>query len=207
MDLPLITMEPAEAKRNAGLYRALLRDPKKHHTEADRTAHRAYRALSDDQSVIGLVSIVDAFKRAGVDELGRPLLAFGRADLERVSMFRRWDGSVTFDRAPAPWRQGSSRSMPGLRLNGERLNLPVGTLPSVEGSSPATWEAIAPLIPPDVRPDGNLTGYHVLWEAEWLKVPQPPRDPALLRHMGGDLYAVMAIWDLTEVERLALALR
>lgn len=42
----------------------------------------------------------------------------------------------------------------------------------------------------------------ILWEAEWQAVP--PKDPALLRHLGGDLYAVVAVWDLTELERAVL---
>lgn len=35
--------------------------------------------------------------------------------------------------------------------------------------------------------------------AEYLK-----SDPALLKHIGGDLYAVLATWDLTELERSVL---
>jgi hypothetical protein len=34
-----------------------------------------------------------------------------------------------------------------------------------------------------------------------------PRDPALLRHVRGDLWAVLATWDLTELERLVLTQR
>ena len=50
-----------------------------------------------------------------------------------------------------------------------------------------------------------LTGYHVLWEAEWQQVV--PRDPFLLRHIGGDLYSVVAAWDLTDLERSVIAAR
>jgi len=34
----------------------------------------------------------------------------------------------------------------------------------------------------------------------------PPRDPALIRHIRGDLWAVLAVWDLTELERAVLAM-
>jgi hypothetical protein len=44
-----------------------------------------------------------------------------------------------------------------------------------------------------------------LWEAEWRRVA--PRDPYLLRHVGGDIWVVLAAWDLTEVERAAMATR
>ena len=43
-----------------------------------------------------------------------------------------------------------------------------------------------------------MRGFHVLWEVEsWT--PEPPRDPALLRHLRGDLWSVLAVWDLTEL--------
>lgn len=29
----------------------------------------------------------------------------------------------------------------------------------------------------------------------------PPGDPLLLKHLAGTLYAVLAVWDLTELER------
>jgi hypothetical protein len=47
-----------------------------------------------------------------------------------------------------------------------------------------------------------------VWDPER---PPAPVDPALLRHIGGDLYAVdlyavVVTWDLTEIERAVLAL-
>lgn len=63
-----------------------------------------------------------------------------------------------------------------------------------------------PLIPVHLRPRHALDNYHVLWEAEWSRVV--PRDPYLLRRIGNaDLWLVLAAWDLTEVERAALATR
>jgi hypothetical protein len=34
-----------------------------------------------------------------------------------------------------------------------------------------------------------------------------PEDPALIKHIRGDLWSVMAVWDLSELERLVLAQR
>ena len=63
-----------------------------------------------------------------------------------------------------------------------------------------------PVIPVHLRPRRGLQNYHVLWEAEWERIP--PRDPMLLRRIGrGDMSLVVAAWDLTEVERAALATR
>jgi hypothetical protein len=66
-------------------------------------------------------------------------------------------------------------------------------------------EAIVPIVPVYLRPKRGLANYHVLWEAEWRRIP--PHDPMLLRRIGGDMWLVVAQWDLTEVERAALATR
>jgi hypothetical protein len=76
----------------------------------------------------------------------------------------------------------------------------------------SAWSAMVPIVPPKHRPAQatTLASYLVLWEVEewaWTKVPQPPGDPALLRRVGGDIYAVIATWDLTELEKLVLTSR
>lgn len=71
---------------------------------------------------------------------------------------------------------------------------------------PARIRALVPTVPPQLRPPHALRGYHILWEAEWhLDMTVPPVDPALLKHIGGDLYAVVATWDLTPLEQAVLA--
>lgn len=43
---------------------------------------------------------------------------------------------------------------------------------------------------------------------DWQRTPQPPgTDPALLKHVGGDLWAVLATWDLTPLEAAVLGQR
>ncbi len=57
-----------------------------------------------------------------------------------------------------------------------------------------------PLIPPHLRPADAYRNYHILWECnEWRRVA--PSDPLLLKHITGHVYAVVAQWDLTEIER------
>ena len=36
-------------------------------------------------------------------------------------------------------------------------------------------------IPPHLMPVGKLSRYHILWEAEWKRIP--PKDPILLQHI------------------------
>lgn len=78
---------------------------------------------------------------------------------------------------------------------------------SIERWDSGAWSAMVPIVPPKHRPDRGLGSCLVLWEADdwtWRKVPAPPGDPALLRHVGGDIYAVLATWDLTPLEKLVL---
>ncbi|OWK42111.1 hypothetical protein FRUB_04189 [Fimbriiglobus ruber] len=65
------------------------------------------------------------------------------------------------------------------------------------------------MIPLDVRPKPGIPeNACILWEVEqWadhrLDVA-PDIDPYLLKHITGSLYAVIAEWDLTELERSIL---
>lgn len=71
-----------------------------------------------------------------------------------------------------------------------------------------SWSAQVPIVPPEHRPARGINNLFVLWEVDewvWKRDPAPSRDPALLRHVGGDVYAVLAQWDLTDLERLVLS--
>lgn len=61
---------------------------------------------------------------------------------------------------------------------------------------------MVPHIPPALRPARKLENYHILWEADWQQ--DPPRDPMLLKRLAGTFYAVLAVWDLTDLERAVL---
>ncbi len=106
------------------------------------------------------------------------------------------------------WRSEKSR----FRFREGSLEFPIETFSTyVIGAktyrnSNSRHKAMMPTVPIHLRPKRGLQNYHVLWEAEWE--PVPPRDPYLLRRIGkADLWLVVAHWDLTEVERAALATR
>lgn len=72
----------------------------------------------------------------------------------------------------------------------------------------SAWTSMVPIVPPKHQPARGFGDRLILWEVEnweWTSLPAPPGDPALLRPIGGDIYAVEAVWDLTELERLVLA--
>jgi hypothetical protein len=124
-----------------------------------------------------------------------PKLAICRADAEKCFLEYNTTGAVRMT-----CRQWVNNDM-HQRLY---LDWPAGSSPAC--TQYARREAIVPLIPIEHRPKRGLANYHVLWEAEWRKVP--PVDPVLLRRIGAaDLWVVCAAWDLTPVEQAALAAR
>lgn len=196
MDLTTIEVTKAEARAKVAEY---LKAVRARHDAEDEAILRGYRALAKGHA---LISLPDVIGRAGFDEQHRPRLAIARAD-ERHVWLNMSQAMASEERMVmfSPERYGR-RSM--ARKAGRTVTVTVPA-PNIGAN---LWQAsgvraIVPLVPPALRPQTSIAGYHVLFEAEWE--PVPPRDPALLKHIGGDLWAVCATWDLTDLELAVLA--
>jgi len=161
-------------------------------TPIDREVMAAYQKLAQGKLVI---KALESIATAGVNELGLPKLAIARADASRLRLTLHGDGSAVMSTGTGVSRRNATSTI--------RFDFPPGTF------GRASWrnaEAIVPQPPLHLRPKRAMQNYHVLFEADWTKAP--PFDPFLIRRLGkGDLWLVLAIWDLTEVERAALAAR
>jgi len=151
--------------------------------QRDRAVMAGYRALTKGNLVIDLVQVM---KEAGTFENGLPRLAIVRADHQTCFCWRGVNGSATFNNEK--WS------------NFKCISIPIDTFERrkevVEGN------AIVPLIPPKYRPSPSMIkNYFILWEAHWKEVP---KDPALLKYLAGNLYAVVAMWNLTPIEQAVL---
>jgi len=172
----------------------------------DREVMRAYQLLAQGRLVI---KALESVATAGQKEDGTPKLAIARADADVCRLHMANKGAAIMTTLPNRFRR-SNRG-----ISTQRFEWPEGTFPkrvTQEGESfggrypRRDYEAKLPLIPINLRPKRGLQNYHVLWEAEWSAVP--PVDPMLLRRIGkADLWTVVAMWDLTEIERAALATR
>lgn len=206
MDVHAVTMEPEAAGAAFKEYRAAFMAER---NRIDGELMRGYKALANGKT---LISLTEAIQAGGVDDFGRPRIAIARADEQQIEMRRTRLGGVVYH--PDNWRR--------LRASDRVLSLPDGTLPELTsaqevhktrtnwGGTDAAWNQLwaarTPFIPPQYRPPHALTNYHLLWEAEWRIAAGAQRlDPMLLRRIGGDLFAVVAAWDLTEIEKLVLA--
>lgn len=173
--------------------RELWREYKKHQnysTPIDEEIARTYKLLAQGRTVI---QAIESVRQAGLGEHNKlPKLAIARADAKECywrALTNR--GEFLSDETWPRTNMTRSRRI-GLPWQGVTTSHPDG-------------RAMVPLIPIHLRPKRGLANYHVLFEAEWARIP--PRDPYLLRRLGGDLWLVVAAWDLTEVERAAMASR
>lgn len=157
----------------------------------DRICMMGYRALSQGKAII---DVREAIRAAGLDENGCPRLCIGRADWRGVDL--AWStGTVRFNPLPRSWDR--EIEFPNLFPGQD-----IGKAKNRRGSY--AWCSQTPFIPPRIRPSGDLHDYFILWEAAWEQVT---RDPYLLKRLGGNLYVVLAAWDLTELERAVIAAR
>lgn len=169
----------------------------------DWEIQRAYHLLSKGRVII---KALESIKQAGLNRDFLPKLALTVATAKKCHLSRYNDGQCTM----SP-NDGWSRSKKhNLSFNTNTFNFPRDSFPmSYDGKfriGRSNHTAQVPIIPLHLRPKRGLANYHILFEAEWQ--PLPARDPYLLRRIGkGDLWLVVAHWELTSVEMAALATR
>lgn len=194
MNIDTITIDIDEAKAHLVEYQEAVKTAiHEERVAEDRMMVAAFRAASRGAR---LIRLAESVRTAGVGADGMPRLAVCRAHAEWVYLAMTRRGAV--EMSEWPW--------PRIRTRVSVRRFPDGTVKTdrfvdwYEG-----WRAMVPTVPPHLRPRHGLHNYHILWEAEWVKTTvRAPVDPVLLKHVGGDLYAVLAEWDLTEIERAVL---
>lgn len=203
MDVELIKMPKEEAHKKIEAYKKRLGKSKgaKVASEVNKeyqAAIKGYQALAEGTALLDLDEV---FQNCPVDENGRPKLAIHRADRKQVRF--TWDGGSTraFFTDTGGSRQRSVVVDMG-REHGKRRAWNDGTT----SHAYLNGYSIVPMVPADVRPKfGQLKDMFILWEVEKWADDQiratPDRDPYLLKHIHGSLYAVLAEWDLTDLER------
>lgn len=194
MDIATITMPVEQAQVKLAAYRQQLQQRADAEYEA---AALGYRELAAGRP---LLNLTDSILRGGLGADERPRLAIARADRGECWVEIR-GRSVTFG-SDNRWRSPRSDTLRHTITH----NWTFSRFPNI-------GYALVPMIPADVRAtiraNADLSKLFILWEVEhWAErsnLVRPDRDPYLLRHIAGDLYAVVAQWDLTDLERAILA--
>ena len=194
MNVPLITMPTDVAQEAYDRYRTALETHEA--TDEDKQVLLGYKALAAGKQILDLHNV---FRQCPANQQGLPCFAVGRANWKWCHLgwiaWRQQGNGMVF---------GPSRSTIGQR--NRNVLIPTSVLPENLRAEPKGYRwnrALVPTIPPSVRPKSNLHRYRILWEAEWQAVP--PIDPILLHKLSGSLYVVLAMWDLSELERAVLA--
>lgn len=203
MDLTTIEMDPAEARQHADELEA----HRKHLTPEEESFLDGYRALATGRPIINLPETIAA---GGCfdDKYALPRLAVARAYDPWVHVDRAVDGSLGFFTSN---NSRATRVFYASRLL-RKLDREAGECETWLSSWSVGKRAIVPPVPIGTRMRlgaphrGGWRPCFTLFEVgEWEAAPRPPGDPALLRHIGGELYVVEATWDLTDLERAVLA--
>lgn len=172
-------------------------------TPEDQRVLAAYKALEGGRQ---LVSLAESILRAGRTTDQMPKVAVTQYGLPGVQCWMGRNGTISL-RDPRPDQEGWS----GWKMKrAQPWSWKFDKLFPESGSKQArTGHARAPYVPVEHRPE-DPTGKLVFWEPDWSVDPIPvprPRvhiDPAILEHVVGDLYVVIAVWDLTPIEAAAL---
>lgn len=200
MDTPVITMPADEAKTHYDEYRQLVAGRKEKYLE---DLKKTYYHLSKERKIL---DIFEVFKAAGVDERGEPKLAIAPAHAQTIILEKGAMGSATFT-AHDRWSKAYKSD----------VQLPTNTFPTFkeekngrvsswnDGDVPRTSvESLVPIVPAHLLPEGDLKNYYILFEVkEWFeprKASYAKGDPYLLKRINNNTFAVLAEWDVTDLE-------
>ena len=162
-------------------------------TPMEQAKLNIYDAIETDEKVIDLNALMKkAMVSPAESHVALAPIGATKVGLNWFRGARNWDGNASgyadYQFHAGKW---SYASKPGF------------------GTDPAwTATAVLPSIETTVKPkieDGDL----LLWEPVWQNVteiePERVWDPAVLRHLGGPMYKVIAAWDLTDLEARLLS--
>lgn len=143
-----------------------------------------------------LIAALAEIVKAGANEAGQPKLAIMRADQKLCYLDLMSDGRAIMHARKNGWDLHRAAAS-------VKFEFPAGSFPA--STRQRRLESVVPHIPPDIRPKRGIQNYHILYEAVWRR--EIPVDPMLLRRVGktGDLWTVLAVWELTDLERAVLA--
>ena len=201
MNLDTLVLPEEDAAERLAEYEAAIRLDR---NEEDVAIAAGYRAAKRGLPVVMLSNVMAA---GGFHDNGLPKLAIARADATQCWVrVEGWGGGPDTTRAlvfrDTDWTEnrGAIVARHSVRVREVPFRVP-------DGRHRSSGKTVVPSIPPRFRPRPHrIRGFHILWEVdEWT--PAPPVDPALLRHIRGDLWSVMATWDLTPLERAVLTAR
>lgn len=152
-----------------------------------------------------VIDLYESFKKAGLNADGDPKLAICVADAKICHAFKYADGRTIFtNRKIGRWDKATKSNADVVLPKGFLKYLPQDTTKRLDDWNVKHQEiqTTVPIIPVKFLSliKSKLSNYHILWEVEkWI--PEPPKDPILLKQLTPNLYGVLATWELTLLEQ------
>ena len=146
---------------------------------------KIYNQLKSGRKIVDINMV---FERAGIHEHNlQPKLAICQADAQICYCKYSRDGSLLFSK-----RELSRWDDP------LKIDVVIKKFPNIRDN--VVLKTLVPPIPPSLRPKDDLSKYYIMWDVDKWEI-EPPKDPYLLKRITGNMYVVLAGWDLTELER------
>jgi len=193
-DIPKIKMPKEQAKEEWRKYVNVL---KKRNEKYLKVMKEATYQMKEGRELLDVYKVM---KQVGLTEDGEPRLAIARADLKESFFEKRDEGCGVF---------GTGTQYGSIKWDKHRVELPQKTFGiHWEREDERGWsiknkilKTKVPLIPVEILPDGDLSNYYILWEAnECAELPET-KDPILLKRLSENLFAILGVWDLTPLEQ------
>lgn len=154
-----------------------------------------------------VIDIGKVIAKGGVHENYHPRLAIAKATNKKVWCVYQENGDIKYLNNEMDWRSkiyAADVVLPKCLPEIPQQFLPKVTWSNSGRDSKFQLQAPVPLIPAKLRPAKLTDDYYILWEVDvWQMIP--PTDPYLLRRITRNMFVVLAGWDLTDIEKSAMA--
>lgn len=198
--LEMMKLAKSKARKEYEAYAEAIRAKRKEGYLQDMK--KMYYHLAHGRKVLDIYAVM---QKHGLNSKGQPKLAICRADAKTCTfeyIGSDLDGRGTFSQLSSSWRADWKRV--ALAPHTFKYNLRWGRW-DAEGrnfiSPPTILRTAVPIVPARLLPKGSLHNYYVLWEVDKWIANRPPSDPILLKRISANLFAVLAVWDLTPLEK------
>ena len=146
-----------------------------------------------------LIDIYEVMSKGGLNDNKHPLFAISRADYSKVTFEKQDQCTGTFRKDI--WNDKDQVQLP--------QNIFKHIWSRIEGQDWRIFQkeitTIVPKPPIEILPDGDLSGYYILWQVkDWTALPEK-RDPFLLKRISENLFAILGSWDVTDLERAVIS--
>lgn len=165
---------------------------------------KIYNQVKGGKKVIDIHKVI---AKGGIHQNFHPKLAIAKATNKKVWCVYENVGNIRYMNNEQDWR--SRICAADIVLKDCLPIVPDKYLPKASWSNTGhtnkfELSAPVPLIPAKLRPQKLTDDYYILWEVDtWQMIP--PTDPYLLRRITKNMFVVVAGWDLTEIEKAAMA--